>query len=136
MNNSPFQSNRSSTRSLLSPQDGGRHSPAIAREPVACERPVFGMAGRLSVVGDSSTTTDNEELLGPDLEQDWKIADIVAALKNGYAICKKHEESVRNTLAWLHRTGKITFPTRGRYRAVRLSYLARYLLRSKTTPGI
>jgi len=45
------------------------------------------MAGRLSVVGDSSTTTGIEELLGPDLEQDWKIADIVAALKDGYAIC-------------------------------------------------
>jgi len=102
---------------VLSP-GGGEHSPTTPQEPVAHKRVRVARAGRVAVVGDGSITKGIVQLLGSDPEREWQVAEIVAALKDGGVASKNIEGSVRNTLARLHRTGKIAIPTRGRYQAI------------------
>jgi len=107
---------------VLSP-NGGEHSPTTTKEPttkesVAHKRVRAGKPGRVAVLGDGSITKGIMQLLGSDPEREWRFAEILAALKDGGVVSKNIEGSVRNTLARLHRTGKIAIPTRGRYQAL------------------
>jgi len=102
---------------VLSP-DGGEHSPATTKEPVARKRVRTAKAGQVAVVGGGSITKGIVQLLGSDPEREWQVAEIVAALKDGGVVSKNIEGSVRNTLARLHRTDKIAIPARGRYQAI------------------